>query len=62
MSRNPMLHDCSKNIDVDFHCVRNKVAQMDLAVHYVPSRLHLADVFTKGLHSSQFCFFVTICL
>nr|XP_016452920.1 PREDICTED: uncharacterized protein LOC107777423 [Nicotiana tabacum] len=32
------------------------VAQGDLVVRYVPTRLQFADIFTKGLPSSQFSF------
>ncbi|XP_060212165.1 uncharacterized mitochondrial protein AtMg00810-like [Lycium barbarum] len=56
MSRNPVFHDHSKHIDIYYHYVRDKVAQGGLVVQYVPSHLQLADIFTKGLSSSRFCF------
>ncbi|XP_019228021.1 PREDICTED: uncharacterized protein LOC109209247 [Nicotiana attenuata] len=56
MTRNPAFHDRSKHIDVDFHFVHDKVAQGDLIVQYVPTHLQLADIFTKVLPSSRFCF------
>lgn len=34
MCRNPVFHDCSKHIDVDFHYVHDKVSQGDLVVKY----------------------------
>lgn len=49
MTRNPVFHDRSKHIVVGFHFVRDKVAQGDLIVQYVPTQLQLADIFTKGL-------------
>ena len=56
MTRNPVLHDCSKHIDVDFHFVPDKVAHGDIVVQYVPKHSQFADIFTKGLSSSRFCF------
>uniref|UniRef100_A0A3Q7IW23 Reverse transcriptase Ty1/copia-type domain-containing protein n=1 Tax=Solanum lycopersicum TaxID=4081 RepID=A0A3Q7IW23_SOLLC len=54
--RNPAFHDRFKHIEVDFHYVRDKVSQGDLLVKYVPTRLQVADIFTKGLSFSQFSF------
>ncbi|XP_018628233.1 uncharacterized mitochondrial protein AtMg00810-like [Nicotiana tomentosiformis] len=56
MYRNPVFHVRSKHINVNFHYVREKVAQGDLVVRYVPTRLQFANIFTKGLPSSQFSF------
>lgn len=53
---NPVLHDRSKHITVDYHFVRECVAHGDLIVRYVPTKLQLADIFTKGLPSRQFAF------
>lgn len=39
-----------------FHYIRDKVDQGDLVVQYVPTRLQFADIFTKGLSSSQVSF------
>ena len=56
MTRTLVFNDRSKRIVVDVHFVRDKVAQGDLIVQYVPTQLELADIFTKGLPSSRFCF------
>nr|XP_016468706.1 PREDICTED: uncharacterized mitochondrial protein AtMg00810-like [Nicotiana tabacum] len=39
MTRNPVFHDHSKHIAVDFHFVRDMVAQGDLIIQYVPTHL-----------------------
>lgn len=61
MYRNPMFHDHSKHIDVDFHNFRDKVAQRNLVVQCVPSRLKLVVVFLKRAYTLiNFAFYVTI--
>ena len=49
MSTNPVQHDRSKNIAVDFHFVREQVADGDLVIRYIPTTLHTANIFTKRL-------------
>ncbi|CAH9137156.1 unnamed protein product, partial [Cuscuta epithymum] len=48
---NPIQHDRSKHIKIDYHFVRERVAHGDLVVKYVPTQLQLADIFTKNLSS-----------
>lgn len=50
------MHDRSKHITVDYHFVRERVSHGDLVIRYVPMKLQLADIFTKGLPSQQFLF------
>ena len=57
MAINPVQHDCSKQIAVDCHFVRERLAHGDLVVRYIPTKLQLANVFTKGLSSKLFEFF-----
>lgn len=52
---NPVLHDRSKHIAVDYHFVRERVSHGDLVVRYVSTKLQL-DIFTKGLPSQQLLF------
>ena len=57
MMVNPVQHDRSKHIAVDYHFVHERVALGDLVVRYIPTQLQLADIFTKGLSSKLFEFF-----
>ncbi|KAL9236231.1 hypothetical protein vseg_010929 [Gypsophila vaccaria] len=56
MTANPVLHDRTKHITVDYHFVRERVAHGDLIVQYVPTRFQLVDIFTKALSSQQFLY------
>ncbi|XP_021849191.1 uncharacterized mitochondrial protein AtMg00810-like [Spinacia oleracea] len=53
---NPVQHDRSKHIKIDYHFVRERVAHGDLVVPYVPTELQFADIFTKGLSGQRFEF------
>ncbi|CAH9079866.1 unnamed protein product [Cuscuta europaea] len=56
LTTNPIQHARSKHIQINYHFVRERVADGDLVVKYVPTRLQLADIFTKSLSSQQFHF------
>ena len=57
MSYNPVSHNQSKHIALDYHFVREKVAAGHLPVQFVPSAFQIADLFTKSLSRPQFLFF-----
>ena len=54
MSANPVQHDRSKHIAVDYHFVRERVADGDLVILYIPTSIQVADAFTRGLSAKQF--------
>lgn len=51
LTTNPIMHDRCKHIKVDYHFVMERIAYGDLVVHYIPTKLKLAHIFTKGLPS-----------
>ena len=54
LTANPVHHDRSKHIDVDYHFVREMLAKGGLIVRRVPTQSQVADSFTKGLSTDLF--------
>ncbi|XP_022003364.1 uncharacterized mitochondrial protein AtMg00810-like [Helianthus annuus] len=55
LTQNPVSHKRAKHIDLDYHFLRELVAAGKLITKFVPTKLQVADIFTKSLPSSQFC-------
>ncbi|KAI1002678.1 hypothetical protein K3495_g5524 [Podosphaera aphanis] len=49
LTKNPHLHERSKNIDICYHYIRDLVEKGKLDVEYVPTSGMPADRFTKPL-------------
>ena len=56
LTANPVHHERSKYIVVDYHFVWKCVSHGDLVARYVSTQFQLVDIFSKGLSSHQFSF------
>ncbi|XP_021985727.1 uncharacterized mitochondrial protein AtMg00810-like [Helianthus annuus] len=54
LTQNAVAHKRAKHIDLDYHFLRELVNAGKLATKFVPTKLQVADIFTKSLPSSQF--------
>ncbi|KAD2394259.1 hypothetical protein E3N88_41236 [Mikania micrantha] len=53
LTQNPVSHKRSKHIDLDYHFIRELVASGKLHTKFIPTKLQVADIFTKSLPPSQ---------
>jgi hypothetical protein len=54
LSKNPVLHDRSKHIDIKFHFIRECVENGKIYVDHVSTEEQLADILTKSLGRERF--------
>lgn len=49
LSRPSVLHNRSKNIDIQYHFIRSALAEGTISIDYLPTAVMLADILTKSL-------------
>ncbi|CAL1404706.1 unnamed protein product [Linum trigynum] len=54
LAHNPVFHNRSKHMEIEFHFVRDQVIKGQLHVHFLPAPDQLADVLTKPLPRQPF--------
>ncbi|KAK9055823.1 hypothetical protein SSX86_026908 [Deinandra increscens subsp. villosa] len=54
LTQNPVAHKRAKHIDLDYHFIRELVASGKLVTKFIPTKLQVADIFTKCLPRPQF--------
>jgi hypothetical protein len=54
MTENPVFHDKSKNIEIQYHYIRDMVQRGAIKLQYVGTYEQVADVLTKPLSRVKF--------
>ncbi|GJS81558.1 retrovirus-related pol polyprotein from transposon TNT 1-94 [Tanacetum coccineum] len=54
ISNNLVLHSRTKHIDIRYHFIRDHILKGDIELHFIPTHLQLADIFTKPLADPSF--------
>jgi hypothetical protein len=57
MMENPVFHDKSKHIEIQYHYIRDMVQRGAVKLQYVGTNENVADVFTKLLSRVKFEYF-----
>jgi hypothetical protein len=56
LANNPVQHSRTKHIDIRHHFLRDHEAKGDIKLFHVSTENQLADIFTKPLDETRFCF------
>jgi hypothetical protein len=56
LDNNPVQHSITKHIDIRHHFLRDHETKGDIELYHVNTENQLADIFTKPLDETKFCF------
>jgi hypothetical protein len=54
VSKNPVFRSNTKHIPIKYHFLREQVTNIVIYLHYIPSKDHIGNIFTKPLAKAQF--------
>lgn len=54
LTKNPVMHQRTKHIDVRHHFIREKIESKEISVVFVPTDTQKADLFTKAMPRARF--------
>ena len=58
IAHNPILHDCTKHVEVDKHFIKEKIDNRVVRMTYISIEEQVAGVFTKRIYKRQFDFLI----
>lgn len=53
LSYNSVFHAKIKHIEIDIHFIQDKVLNREMEIQFVPTKEHIADIFTKALGTAR---------
>ena len=56
IGHNPVQHSRTKHIEIRYHFIRDHINRGDIELGYIPTKIQLADMFTKPLDEARFTY------